>query len=210
MTLEERFWEKVEKTDTCWIWRGATNSRGYGVIQLNKKAQYAHRVVLELVGTPVSTGLIVCHRCDNPPCVRPDHLFIGTVQDNSDDMKAKGRQAHPVWHAERAAKLSRSLKAFHAANPGAVPRRVFCPAGHLYEETGVVRDGRRRCSECDRIRNRRDYWLRLGFDEKPARKAKTHCVNGHPWVDGNLYHSKGRSSCKTCHKASLKRKRRAA
>lgn len=87
----DRFWEKVQKTDECWLWTGAINSsNGYGRIRHNK---YTHRVSYEFHFGAIPKGLFVCHRCDNPPCVRPDHLFLGTPGDNMRDMHSKQRQA---------------------------------------------------------------------------------------------------------------------
>jgi hypothetical protein len=88
--LEVRFWAKVNKTDDCWLWTAATVA-GYGAIGLRGKHIKAHRYSWELANGPIPDGLHVLHRCDNPPCVRPDHLFLGTHADNMADMSAKGR-----------------------------------------------------------------------------------------------------------------------
>lgn len=92
----DRFWSKVEKTDTCWLWTGATTKCGYGVLKIGGrkgKPVYAHRLSLEIhSGKPLEAAHVV-HRCDNPRCVNPAHLFPGTNQDNIADMVAKGRQA---------------------------------------------------------------------------------------------------------------------
>jgi len=88
-----RFWAKVEKTEGCWLWRGAAR-RGYGAFSpQHGTTRPAHRVAWELANSaPIPDGLCVLHRCDNPPCVRPDHLFLGTKKDNAQDAIRKGRR----------------------------------------------------------------------------------------------------------------------
>lgn len=91
---EDRFWSKVEKTDTCWEWTAAT-MHGYGVFGVgDNRYQRAHRFSWEMHFGPIENGLWVLHKCDNPLCVRPDHLFLGTHQDNMNDAQRKGRNAH--------------------------------------------------------------------------------------------------------------------
>ena len=94
--LEQRFWEKVDKSsgaDSCWLWTASTNGHGYGVIGADGKLQKAHRVSWNLANGPVPEGLCVLHRCDTPPCVNPGHLFLGSHAENMADMNAKGREA---------------------------------------------------------------------------------------------------------------------
>lgn len=90
-----RFWAMVEKTPTCWLWRGAVNQRGYGAFRaVTAKTVRAHRFSWELSGgEPVPNGLQVLHRCDVRHCVNPQHLFLGDNQDNHRDKVKKGRQA---------------------------------------------------------------------------------------------------------------------
>jgi len=99
--LSERFWPKVNKDgptqphmDTCcWIWIGAITSCGYGCIQRRGRNSVvsAHIASWELENGPIPEGICVLHQCDNPICVRPDHLFLGTKKDNTADAIAKGR-----------------------------------------------------------------------------------------------------------------------
>src|SRR5687767_4720826 len=89
--LSERFWEKVRKTDGCWLWTASRNAKGYGQIMYQRRPIHAHRVSWQLANGPIPDGLCVLHRCDNPQCVNPGHLFLGTIVDNNRDMFAKGR-----------------------------------------------------------------------------------------------------------------------
>lgn len=92
-TPQERFWQKVNKTENCWEWT-AQIVFGYGKFRLEPRPappRHAHRVSYEWAYGPIPKGLLVCHHCDNPRCVRPDHLFLGTHKDNTEDMMSKGR-----------------------------------------------------------------------------------------------------------------------
>ena len=92
----ERFWPKVSKGNGCWVWIGAIGgSFGYGHFYDGSRVVQAHRFSWELHYGPIPDGLWALHHCDNPPCVRPDHLFLGDALDNVRNMIAKGRQVIP-------------------------------------------------------------------------------------------------------------------
>lgn len=106
-----RFWSKVDQSgapDSCWPWVGGRTTAGYGSVQWDGGVQYAHRIAWRLTAGPIPASIFVCHRCDNPPCCNPAHLFLGTHADNMVDKVAKGRVARgeasgPRRHPERMA-----------------------------------------------------------------------------------------------------------
>ena len=95
-TVEERFWAKVERGPGCWEWKASRSRQGYGQFGMDRGGPRwsnspAHRVAWEFTYGPIPSGLLICHRCDNPPCCNPEHLFLGTVSENAVDSVAKGR-----------------------------------------------------------------------------------------------------------------------
>lgn len=113
-SVEERFWSKVQKSPECWIWMASTTSFGHGVFFINGRQDLAHRAAYTLCVGSIPGDLHVLHHCDNPRCVRPDHLFLGTHQDNMRDMRDKGRSG--VWKSPE--KLARGERSGRYTKPG--------------------------------------------------------------------------------------------
>jgi hypothetical protein len=130
---EWRFWQRVEKTETCWLWTGAKAKFGHGSIYVDGKSLRAHTYSFLLHGGVVPEGMQVNHTCDTPGCVRPDHLYAGTQQQNVDDMNRRGRNYYS--------------------------NRSECPKGHPYDEenTIITKQGRRRCRKCHNEETRARY-----------------------------------------------------
>jgi hypothetical protein len=107
--IERRFWQKVwvPSAKACWPWQGAKDRQGYGFIKRKDGVQYrAHRLSYEMYQGPIPPGGLVCHHCDNPSCVNPNHLFVGTPVDNARDMVRKNRHCRLCGEKNPMAKLT--------------------------------------------------------------------------------------------------------
>ncbi len=149
-----KFWAKVQKSDGCWVWQGCIVRR-YGVLGHDGKQVKAHRVAWGLTNGPIPNGLSVLHKCDNPPCVRPDHLFLGTQLDNMRDCSAKGRSG------------------IRGMNGTGLRDKEHCFRGHLLSPENIyigVKAGaeRRMCRLCRKIHNAA-HWARMGGRPSEAR-----------------------------------------
>lgn len=148
--METRFWNKVYKHDDgCWEWAGGRDKDGYGTI--NRPGSPSMKIRSHVYSWllhfgPYHRSLLVCHSCDNPSCVRPDHLFLGTPRDNTLDMVAKGR---------------------HGSRP-----KERCPHGHSYADHGRIIAGAKRCGVCveDRQTRRR---IKRQLDKEEASRYGT-------------------------------------
>lgn len=133
-----RFWPKVQKADGCWLWQAALNAQGYGKIQLRGRITMgAHRIAYYLTtGVDPGQGLLVCHTCDNPPCCNPEHLFLGTYQDNRRDCVNKRR--HGLGAAKITRQQAREIQAVYAERvPGKYLPRGTCQG--LMDKYGLNR-----------------------------------------------------------------------
>ena len=134
-SLESRFWNRLDKGGNCWNWQGGKDRPdGYGCLHYadngKRHSLKAHRVSWVIHNGPIPDGLWVLHKCDNPSCVNPNHLFLGTRQDNMLDAASKGR-------------ISTIGKS----------RQTHCIRGHKFTEqnTRVTKEGHRRCRACQRL-----------------------------------------------------------
>ncbi len=129
LPVAERFaakWERDEATG-CWVWKATLHSNGYGRFKLPGRMAFAHRASWELHRGPIAKGLFVLHRCDNPPCVNPDHLWLGTHNENMADMRAKQRQNKGT--RQHAAKLT---------EPMVYGIRAMLKHGASHEECSII------------------------------------------------------------------------
>lgn len=109
--LIERFWEKVNKTKTCWLWTGMTYFRkkiNYGKMQICSVDRSTHRISWEIHNGRIPKGMCVLHKCDIPLCVRPDHLWLGTAAENCADRANKGRNNHASGERVKSSKLKKN------------------------------------------------------------------------------------------------------
>lgn len=130
--VQRAFWAKVDigEPDACWLWRGCILPKGYG----KSGTQLAHRISYALHNGPIPDGLFVLHKCDNPSCVNPRHLFVGTQQENMADCVSKGRGKHPIADKNKV--------------------KTHCLRGHALsaENLRLRIDGKRGCKQCERLR----------------------------------------------------------
>jgi hypothetical protein len=148
------FWDQVRGFGDCWVWTGYRQPNGYGLVRgYTFTERYAHRLSWTMANGPIPAGMWVLHHCDNPPCINPDHLYLGTGIDNARDRERRGRGNHPsgeVWYSR--------LRA------GRREPRTQCLRGHAVtpENTVAYSDGFQRCRSCrDERLARRDRSARV-------------------------------------------------
>jgi hypothetical protein len=131
----QRFLIKVDKTDSCWIWTANKDKNGYGRFKFERYPHPAHRFSYKLFKGEIPKGMLICHSCDNPSCVNPEHLWLGSCSDNTRDMVSKNRHG-------------KHMKS-----------RTCCKNGHEYAVVGTfIYNGKRpkrECRECKRNAEKR-------------------------------------------------------
>lgn len=143
MTVESRFLSKIKRPEAseCWVWTGCLSSKGYGRIKVCGKTEMAHRVSYKLYCGEVSDETNVLHHCDSPPCVNPDHLFLGTQADNIADMISKGRAklSHPGEKAKRSKLTWEQVNEIRASS---LPlRKLAREFGMSWSAIGMIKRG---------------------------------------------------------------------
>lgn len=143
---EDRFWRYVKKVDNgCWEWLGCLSKNGYGVFSVphipgENKHSYAHRFSWELHFGSIPEGKVICHKCDNPSCLNPEHLFIGTQKDNLADMVKKNRGAHGERNGNTKLKEEEVIRIFKWEG---VKKRIAEEYGISYQCVYDIKRGRR-------------------------------------------------------------------
>lgn len=137
-----RYVDRLGGADACWLWTGCRAGNGYGRMSVGGRQRPAHRIAWTIANGPIPEGLFVCHTCDNPPCVNPAHLFLGTHRENMKDMASKGRSTAGERHPK--AKLTEAdvREIRHLCGGGMPQRRVAAQFGLCQQHVSELAAGK--------------------------------------------------------------------
>ena len=180
-TVMERFLAKINKTDTCWLWKGSKSSKGYGSININNAFMSAHRLSFMLFKGEIKNGLWVLHKCDTPACVNPEHLFLGNAKDNAIDMTNKNR-GNVIFKNNH--------------------NKTHCKNGHEFTEENIYYYGsktrpHRGCKICVKSRSVEAFKKRKMFVNNIN---KEYCNHGHKFDEINTRIFNGHRKCLQCNR----------
>lgn len=164
-SVETSFWLRVRKGEGCWEWSGWRAGSGYGQIKVNKRIESAHRLSWILHHGAIPKGLIVCHHCDNPPCVRPDHLFLGTYSDNVRDAMHKGRMFTPEMRKRVIDAARARLRERRTERRNERDRAMFQRAYQAFRLAWSPQAAQRLLEKAARETRQRDKQEREGFEQ---------------------------------------------
>lgn len=140
----DRIWSWAVLTDDCWNWTGGKDPDGYGIFRVNGKSRRAHRVAWGQIYGKIPRGLRVLHHCDNPSCINPEHLFLGTDQDNVLDAFSKGRRFGPKGEKHGRSKLTDSqvLKIKRRLSSGELHKAIARDFGVRRQTISLIAEGK--------------------------------------------------------------------
>lgn len=141
-SLEDRFLKRVKKTDSCWLWNGCFAKFGYGIMRYKRKRILAHRWSYIIYKDKRIKNKVICHKCDNPKCVNPGHLFMGTHNDNVQDMMKKGRQRFGITRKNTKLTDEQVFYAYKNRQIGSVQMGKYLGVSHSC--ISMIRSGKRR------------------------------------------------------------------
>lgn len=185
--MKRRGWKVT--VDGCWEWQGNRSIDGYGIVSNHVYGitrEGAHRVMYKLHKGPIPEGLVIRHKCDNPPCVNPEHLEVGTALDNINDMLDRGRG--PAWTVRTECRNGHDL--IDPANDG------------LRKANGKIRHYCKKCEAENRARGNAKKRAERAASPAPS---PTHCPNGHLYTEDTIYWYKGNRNCRVCRRESRAR-----
>jgi hypothetical protein len=201
--IADRLWAKtdIRGPDECWEWQGWRHPAGHGQIGRGRRSDglaYTHVVAWEVTNGPVPAGINVCHHCDNPPCVNPRHLFLGTQADNTHDMIGKRRHSFGEAHASKLTEAE-VIEVRQLLAGGLTQEAVAAQYGVSRSMVGLIsRFQRWRLTDPDPE-------LKVALLRRVRTGEHEVCSKGHVFAEVGFYQNANGRLCKACHKIRMQR-----